>query len=203
MRLLVSSARRATRSTRYTTARRERRRNRAPVRTDAAAPRRARDPNGDQRDGFVCCETRCATDQTAPQGAPLQRDTRPGRRCSVCRTRRAGRGQLGPASRDCCECSRAGTSYKIPGGPTLNLICVARSIKKSRPVRRLNIAGRSEQQLRAAIGAAKTTASLQAPRAVIIEVVLMRGRHRGRPGPRLGRLPTLGAACRTPQLDLH
>src|SRR5580692_2089228 len=36
---------------------------------------------------------RRAIDQVAPQGAPLQRDTRPGRRCSVCRTRRAGRGQ--------------------------------------------------------------------------------------------------------------
>src|ERR1700730_5580340 len=34
-----------------------------------------------------------AIDQVAPQGAPLQRDTRPGRRCSVCRTRRPGRGQ--------------------------------------------------------------------------------------------------------------
>ena len=101
---------------------------------------------------------------------------------------------IGPASRDCCESSRAGTSYKIPGGPTLKLICVARSIKKSRPVRRLNIAGRSEQQLRAAIGAAKTTASLEAPRAVIIEVVLMRGRHRGRPGPQIGE--TTDARCR-------
>src|SRR5271166_4360721 len=34
-----------------------------------------------------------AIDQAAPQGAPVQRDARPQRRCSLCRTRRAGRCQ--------------------------------------------------------------------------------------------------------------
>ena len=38
-------------------------------------------------------ETRCAVDQAAAQGAPVQRDTRPQRRRRLCRTRQAGRRQ--------------------------------------------------------------------------------------------------------------
>ena len=49
-----ASAQRATRCCCNTIARRDRRRNRDPVRAGTAAPRRAGDQNGDRRDGSVC-----------------------------------------------------------------------------------------------------------------------------------------------------
>ena len=78
-------------------------------RAGTAAPRRAGDQNGDRRHRSVCRETGCEIDQAAPQGAPVQRDTRRQRRHSLCCTRPAGRCQpvLFHASRP-PQLSRAG-----------------------------------------------------------------------------------------------
>ena len=57
-----------------------------------AAPLRARDQGAGRRDRPVCrCETRCATDQAADQGAPLQRRPRRQRWRTVCCTGTAAR----------------------------------------------------------------------------------------------------------------
>jgi hypothetical protein len=89
-----ASAGRATRCYCDTLAEHDRRRNPDLVGASTAAPRRAGNQNGDRQHRSVCRgETRHAIDQAAPQGAPVQRDTRPQRRRSVCRTPRAGRCQ--------------------------------------------------------------------------------------------------------------
>ena len=76
---------------RYATAKRDGRRNPDPVGTDTAAPCRAGDHDADRWHRSICdSETRCAADQTADQGAPLQHRTRRQRQLAVCRTGQAG-----------------------------------------------------------------------------------------------------------------
>ena len=77
IRLRPASAGRAPRCCCDTLAEHDRRRNPDPVGAGAPAPRRAGDQDGDRRGGSVRRgETRRAIDQAAPQGAPVQRDTR-------------------------------------------------------------------------------------------------------------------------------